>query len=443
MAITVAKFGGTSLASAKQILKVKDIILADKSRRYIVPSAPGKRTPDDEKVTDLLYLLQRSAEYGHDYEATYQKICSRFIEIRDKLGLHVRIEEYLEEIREKILEGADADYAASRGEFLNGILISELLGYEFIDAAEVIFFDKRGKYDAAQTMSVLSKRLKNCERAVIPGFYGSMSDGSIKTFSRGGSDVTGAIVAAASGADLYENWTDVSGFYMADPRIVKHARKIDTITYKELRELSYMGASVLHEDSIFPVYQAAIPINVRNTNDPKAPGTMIVPTIEGDEDGRVTGIAGKKHFTVLTIEKNGMNAELGFGRRVLASIEKYSIPFEHMPSSIDTLSVVLEDSLVKDNINDIIDDIHRVCEPDSVEVVGHIALIATVGRSMVNRVGTAATLFSALADAGVNVRMIDQGSSEMNIIVGVSNDDFERAINAIHDAFAGKEERER
>ncbi|MEY8382466.1 aspartate kinase [Christensenellaceae bacterium 44-20] len=439
MAITVAKFGGTSLANTKQILKVKEIIQADEHRRYVVPSAPGKRTPDDEKVTDLLYLLQRSAEYGHDYEMVYNKIRTRFTEIRDGLGLNIKIEEYLKEILEKILAGADADYAASRGEFLNGLLLADLLGYEFIDAAEVIFFDKRGKYDAAQTISALSKRLKDCPRAVIPGFYGSMSDGSIKTFSRGGSDVTGAIVAAAAGADLYENWTDVSGFFMADPRIVKQARKIDTITYKELRELSYMGASVLHEDSIFPVYQAAIPINVRNTNEPEAPGTMILPTVEEDEGGRVTGIAGKKHFTVLTIEKNGMNAELGFGRRVLACIEKYSIPFEHMPSSIDTLSVVLEDGLVKDSISDIIDDIHRVCEPDSVEVVGHIALIATVGRGMVSNVGTAATLFTALADAGINVRMIDQGSSEMNIIVGVSNDDFERALNAIHDAFVQKE----
>ena len=432
MAITVAKFGGTSLANTKQILKVKEIIQADERRKYVVPSAPGKRTPDDEKVTDLLDLLQRSAEYGHDYEAIYKKIRTRFIDIRNGLRLSIKIEEYLEEILEKILAGADADYAASRGEFLNGLLLADLLGYEFIDAAEVIFFDKRGKYDEAQTISALSKRLKDCPRAVIPGFYGSMSDGSIKTFSRGGSDVTGAIVAAAAGADLYENWTDVSGFFMADPRIVKHACKIDTITYKELRELSYM-------DSIFPVYQAAIPINVRNTNEPDAPGTMILPTIEEDEGGRVTGIAGKKHFTVLTIEKNGMNAELGFGRRVLACIEKYSIPFEHMPSSIDTLSVVLEDKLVKDSISDIIDDIHRVCEPDSVEVVGHIALIATVGRGMVSNVGTAATLFTALADAGINVRMIDQGSSEMNIIVGVSNDDFERALNAIHDAFVPKE----
>ena len=439
----VAKFGGSSLADAGQIRKVIKIIEADDARRLIVPSAPGKRYPEDTKVTDMLYAAYEAANTGGDLDGIMNKISARFAEIRDGLKISFNIEKPIYRIKEDLKNGASEEYAASRGEFLNGMLLASKLGCKFIDAADVIHFDRRGRYVEAETKNDIRQWMSGAKRAVLPGFYGSMPDGEIKTFSRGGSDVTGAIAASAINAKIYENWTDVDGIRMTDPRIVADAEKIDVITYKELRELSYMGASVLHEDAIFPVYQAAIPINVRNTNDPKEPGTMIVPTIEGDEDGRVTGIAGKKHFTVLTIEKNGMNAELGFGRRVLASIEKYSIPFEHMPSSIDTLSVVLEDSLVKDNINDIIDDIHRVCEPDSVEVVGHIALIATVGRSMVNRIGTAATLFSALADAGVNVRMIDQGSSEMNIIVGVSNDDFERAINAIHDAFAGKEERER
>lgn len=439
MAGIVAKFGGSSLANAEQMVKVKSIIQENRERRYVVPSAPGKRHGGDHKITDLLYLFAQSVEYGHDYEQTYEKIARRYIGIRDELGLDFGIEKYLEEVKANVLEGASADYVASRGEYLNGLLLANFIGYEFIDAAEVIFFDKRGKYDQEKTLEVLESRLKDSPRAVIPGFYGSMPDGNIKTFSRGGSDITGAIVAAAANADLYENWTDVSGFFMADPRIVRHAKKIDCITYKELRELSYMGASVLHEDSIFPVYQAAIPINVRNTNEPDAAGTMIVPMIDDLDNGevRVTGIAGKKGFTVLSIEKNGMNSELGFGRKVLACIEKYSIPFEHMPSSIDTLCVVLEEGKVADNISDIIDDIHRICEPDSVEVIGHMALIATVGRGMIRSIGCAARLFGALAKANVNIRMIDQGSSEMNIIVGVESDDFEKAIAAIHDEFCG------
>ncbi len=438
MAGIVAKFGGSSLADASQLVKVKQIVEENSERRYIVPSAPGKRFSGDMKITDLLYLFQQSVEYGHDYNGIFNKIAERYIGIRDDLHLQIEIEKHLEIVKENVLKGGSADYAASRGEYLSGLIVSDLLGYEFVDAADVVFFDKRGKYDSAKTIQVMENRLKNIERAIIPGFYGGMPDGSIKTFSRGGSDVTGAIVAAAANAELYENWTDVSGFYMADPKIVKNAKKIDCITYKELRELSYMGASVLHEDSIFPVYQAAIPINVRNTNAPEESGTMIVPLIDGDDGATVTGIAGKKDFTVISIEKNGMNAELGFGRKVLACIEKYSIPFEHMPSSIDTLCVVLEEAKVKDNINDIIDDIHRICEPDSVEVVGNMALIATVGRHMIRNVGCAAKIFGALAEADVNIRMIDQGSSEMNIIVGVENDDFEKAITAIHNTFAGE-----
>ncbi len=437
MSLTVAKFGGSSLAGSCQVLKVKKIVEADPARRYIVPSAPGKSKFYTEKITDLLYALQDAVQGKQDYTEIYQKIYDRYVGICNGCGLQLRIEEYLKEIRSNILAGAGADYAASRGEYLNGLIMADVLGYEFIDAADVILFDKRGKYDEANTEKVLGERLKKVSHAVIPGFYGSMPDGSIKTFSRGGSDITGAIVAAAARADLYENWTDVSGFFMADPRIVRNAKKVDLVTYKELRELSYMGASVLHEDSIFPVYKSAIPINVRNTNEPDNPGTMILPTVEANNGSTVTGIAGRKNFTIISIEKNGMNAELGFGRRVLACVEKYSVPFEHMPSSIDSLCVVLEDAKIKDNIKDIVDDIHRMCEPDSVEVVRDIALIATVGRHMIQTIGCAATLFTALANAGVNIRMIDQGSSEMNIIVGVANKDFEKAIIAIHNAFAG------
>ncbi len=435
--LKITKFGGSSLANAEQMTKVKNIVLADDSRRYVVPSAPGKRFSDDTKITDSLYRLHAAVNEGRDYMEIYNFIYDRFTGIRDDLGINVKIEDYLEEMLDTIKRGASDDYAASRGEYLNGILLADFLGYDFVDAAEVVKFDKRGRYDQAETMRIMPEILKQHERAVIPGFYGAMPDGFIKTFSRGGSDVTGAIVAAAVGADMYENWTDVSGFMMADPRIVPGAKKIDLITYRELRELSYMGATVLHEDSIFPVYQAAIPINVKNTNAPDDPGTLIVPHIdpESDEACGITGIAGKQHFSIISIEKNGMNSELGFGRKVLACIEKYSLPFEHMPSGIDTLCVVIEDKALKPSLKYIVDDIHRTCEPDSVEVIGELALIATVGRGMIRNVGTAAKVFTALAEAGVNIRMIDQGSSELNIIVGVDNKDFAKAQKAIHDKF--------
>lgn len=438
MPTLVAKFGGSSLADACQIRKVQKIIEANCNRRYIIPSAPGKSELHTEKVTDMLYALQEAVEQKKDHKAAYEKIVDRYVEIRDDLELSIPIEEYLQKALQDILAGAGADYAASRGEYLNGLIMADLLGYTFVDAAEIIKFDKRGKYDEAATEKNIAEKLDDIKYAVIPGFYGAMPDGSIKTFSRGGSDITGAIIAAAVGADLYENWTDVSGFYMADPRIVENAKRADVITYRELRELSYMGAQVLHQDSIFPVYKHAIPINVRNTNDPQDCGTMILPAVEDEKKDKqaVTGIAGKKNFTIISIAKNGMNTELGFGRKVLTCIEKYSIPFEHMPSSIDTLCVVLEDCYVKGNLDDIVDDIHRTCEPDGVEVIRDIALVATVGRHMIKTIGTAATLFGALAKSKVNVRMIDQGSSELNIIVGVGNEDFERAICAIHDAFA-------
>ncbi len=436
MPTIVAKFGGTSLADAAQFAKVKEIIGADKDRRYIVPSAPGKRFPEDTKVTDMLYSLHNKSAEPSEFEDIYQKICRRFTELRDKLGLAVQIEEHLEIMKKDILSGASRDYAASRGEYFSGILLADYLGYEFIDPKDILFFDKGGKFSSEKTKTVMRGRLMGSRYAVIPGFYGSMPGGGIKTFSRGGSDITGAIVARAAGASLYENWTDVSGFLMADPRIVKDPRVIKTITYRELRELSYMGATVLHEDSIFPVFKAGIPINIKNTNSPEDPGTMIVPDADVKNDnGLITGVAGKKNFTVIAIEKNSMNNEIGFGRRVLSAVEKNGLNFEHMPSGIDTLSIVIADSQVKEKMQQLIDDIYKECEPDSIEVFDNLALIATVGRRMIRNVGMAARLFKALSGSGINIRMIDQGSSEMNIIVGVQNDDFEKAVSAIYHAF--------
>ena len=435
MAVKVTKFGGSSLASAEQILKMKKIVEADEARKFVVPSAPGKRFKDDVKVTDLLYSLHDAASHFEETEEIYRQIVRRYTDIRDELGLSIKIEDYLEKVYEDIKTGANEDYAASRGEYLNGLLIADLLGYDFIDAADVIFFDENGGYDAKKTLSILPGALKLHERAVVPGFYGSLPNGKIRTFSRGGSDITGSIVARAANADLYENWTDVSGFMMADPRIVEDPKKIDVVTYRELRELAYMGATVLHEDSIFPVLEAAIPINVKNTNDPENSGTMIIPAVEGrgEADG-ITGIAGKKNFTVITIEKDGMNTEIGFGRKVLTCLEKFGLSFEHMPTSIDTISIVVADVRIRHCIEELIDEIHAVCQPDSVEVSSNMAIIATVGRGMIRQVSVSAKLFAALADSHVNVRMIDQGSSEINIIVGVENDDFEKAVKAIYNA---------
>ncbi len=440
MSVIVAKFGGTSLADASQFKKVRDILLADPARRFMVPSAPGRRFPEDNKITDLLYRFHAAVKVGAESGDIFAQIEERFTSIKEELSLSTDIEGELNKIYDAIIDGASEDYAASRGEYLNGLLLADYLGWDFVDPEGLIVFDRRGRYDDNATHNLTTGRLREHEKAVIPGFYGSMPDGSIKTFSRGGSDITGAIVAAAINADLYENWTDVDGFLMADPRIVKEPGTISKITYRELRELSYMGASVLHEDSIFPVYNAAIPINVRNTNFPDHEGTMILPSVDDEDDDAftITGVAGKKNFTVISIDKNGMNAELGFGRKVLACVEKYGLPFEHMPSGIDTLCVVVDSERLKGALKDIVDDIHRVCEPDSVEVIGELALIATVGRGMVRSVGCAARLFTALAKAEVNIRMIDQGSSELNIIVGVDNHDFEKAIVAIHDEFAVK-----
>lgn len=431
----VCKFGGSSLANAEQIKKAAEIVKQDPRRLYVVPSAPGKRFGDDIKVTDLLYSLYSAVQNGEDYEPIFNKIASRYIEIRNDLGIDTDIEAHLQTIKNDVLGGAGEDYTVSRGEYLNGILIAEYLDYEFIDPSEVIFFNVEGVYEPEKTRTVLRGRLRHCSKAVVPGFYGSMPDGSIKTFSRGGSDITGAIVARAARAALYENWTDVSGFLMADPRIVDNPNVIKKITYGELRELSYMGATVLHEDAVFPVIKANIPINIKNTNDPSDPGTMIVPSVEDEEMGVITGVAGRKGFTIISAEKAKMNKELGFGRRLLTALEKNNIQFEHMPSGIDTLGVVLANSEIEGKQPQLLDDVYNLCQPDSLEVYKGLALVATVGRGMIHNIGVAARLFDALAKHNVNIRMIDQGSSEMNIIVGVDENDFETAIKAIYSEF--------
>ncbi|MBP3427813.1 MAG: aspartate kinase [Clostridia bacterium] len=442
MGVKVAKFGGSSLADAAHFARVKSILLADPDRRIVVPSAPGKRSSTDIKVTDLFYECNRLAGAGGSMDEAFDKIVRRYHEIAEELGVTVDLDVHLEEVRKNIKLGAGADYAASRGEYLNGILLAAYMGWDFIDPQQGIFFDEEGRLDAEKTQRELSALLEGHSYAVVPGFYGCDTHGRVKTFSRGGSDVTGAIVARAVNADMYENWTDVSGCLMADPRIVRNPEPIRYVTYRELRELSYMGASVLHEDAIFPVRMAGIPTNIRNTNDPEAPGTVICYEAEDYEsEYMITGIAGHKDFAIISVEKAMMNAELGFGRRVLQAIEEEGVSFEHMPSGIDTMSVVVHESAISGKKERIIKRIHELCSPDAVEIHSGLALIATVGRGMVRSKGISARLFNALMKAGVNVRLIDQGSSELNIIVGVDNLDFEVAVRAIYRAFVVKEPR--
>ncbi len=434
-----AKFGGSSLAEAGQFEKVKNIIESNADRKYIIPSAPGKRFASDYKITDLLYLCHAHVQQGIPFNDVFDIISARYKEIVACLSLkhkelrELNIDSVLNTIKEHIYSGASSDYTASRGEYINGIILAKLLGFEFIDAAEVIHFNKHGIFDEESTQIAIKCRLAATESAVIPGFYGSMPDGSIKTFSRGGSDVTGAIIARGTASVLYENWTDVSGFMMADPRIIQDPKPIDVITYRELRELSYMGATVLHEESVFPVREAGIPINIRNTNKPEDTGTLILDDNSCKEKNTaITGIAGKKNFTVIAIEKHLMNGELGFCRRLLSILESNCIPFECMPSGIDTVSLVIEDKYIGAKLDDIIDEIKRHCKPDSIEIYPNMALIATVGRGMSRTRGMAASIFTALAAEHINIRLINQGSSEINIIVGVETDDFEKAIKAIY-----------
>ena len=438
MGIKVAKFGGSSVADTIQFSKVKDIILADPSRRYVVVSAPGKRFDQDTKMTDLLLLCHTHLMNHLPWDQLFQVVCDRFSAIAFTLGIgadKLDLQAEYNKIKHAMEDGAGSDYIASRGEYLSARLIAAYLGWDFIDAADVIKFDERGRFLAEETNSILKEELKKHEYAVIPGFYGAKPDGKIKTFSRGGSDISGAIVARAANADVYENWTDVNGFLMANPKIVKDPKPIRYISYQELRELSYMGANVMHEDAIFPVKEAGIPINIRNTNEPDHPGTFIQDKTPQECMGVITGVAGSKNFTVIAMHKYMMNSERGFMKRVFSILDSNDVSFEHMPTGIDTLSVVLDNDEVGNKLPDIIEDIKRTLEPDMLEVYDDIAMIATVGQGMTYRPGVAAKLFAALAEQGINIRMIDQGSSEINIIVGVAGSDFEKAIRAIYNAF--------
>jgi aspartate kinase len=435
----VAKFGGSSLASAEQFCKVGDIIRADVDRRYVVPSAPGKRHSNDTKVTDMLYACYGLAEEGQAFQSQLKEIAARYQEIIDGLGLTLSLKDEFTQIEEQFQLKAGSNYAASRGEYLNGIIMAAYLDYEFVDAAEVIFFHRDGSFDAEKTQQVMSAKLAEYPKAVIPGFYGSMvaenGETVVKTFSRGGSDITGSLVAKAVGAEVYENWTDVSGFLLADPRIVKNPVGIDIITYRELRELSYMGAGVLHEDAIFPVRKEDIPINIRNTNAPQEEGTWIVGSTCQKSKYTITGIAGKKGFCAVNIEKDMMNSEVGFGRKVLQVFEENGISFEHMPSGIDTMTIFVDQDVFVEKEQKVVSGIHRLAAPDTIDIEADLALIAVVGRGMKSARGTAARIFSALSLQHINVKMIDQGSSELNIIIGVANADFEMAINAIYQIF--------
>ncbi len=431
----VAKFGGSSLADANQFRKAGDIVRADSSRLFVVPSAPGKRFPKDTKVTDMLLALYKSAAEGEDFDELLAAIKARYDEIITGLQLDISLDDEFAEIRRVMKEEPYEDYAASRGEYLNGRIMAAYLDFPFIDPYEAIFFNEEGTLNSYKTEKVLSKLLAEAGHAVIPGFYGQGKDGRIKTFSRGGSDITGSIVASAAKVDTYENWTDVSGFLVADPRVVKDPVTIHTITYRELRELSYMGAAVLHEDAIFPVRSKGIPINIRNTNKPEDEGTWIVESTAKKPKFTITGVAGKKGFCAVLISKAMMNSEIGFGRKVLEAFEENHISFEHMPSGIDTMTIVVHETEFMDKEQRVVSAIHRMSQPDSVEIESDLALIAVVGRAMRSMRGTAARIFSALAHAHVNIRMIDQGSSELNIIIGVENKDFETAIRAIYDIF--------
>ena len=431
----VVKFGGSSLASAEQFQKVANIIHADKERKYVVPSAPGKRYSADTKVTDMLYECYALAEEEKPFYDKLMQIKARYDEIIAGLNLNLCLEEEFEQIKEDFQNKVGVDYAASRGEYLNAIVMADYLQFQFLDAAEVIFFDEKGRFLEEKTNEVLGERVKQYENVVLPGFYGAKPDGTIKTFERSGSDITGSILARAVQADIYENWTDVSGFLLTDPRIVKNPPTITTITYKELRELAYMGATVLHGDAILPVCKSGIPINIRNTNKPEDPGTMIVESTCKKPEYTITGIAGKKGFVSINIEKDKMNGEVGFGSKVLQAFEQNGISFEHMPTGIDTLSVFVHQAEFEGKEQKVLSTIHRLAKPDSIDIDADLALVAVVGRGMKSNRGVAARVLASLAHKNINIKMIDQGSSELNIILGVENKDFEMAIQAIYDIF--------
>ncbi|MDY3251309.1 MAG: aspartate kinase [Candidatus Choladocola sp.] len=430
----VAKFGGSSLADAGQFRKVKEIIEKDEARRYVVPSAPGKRNSEDEKITDLLYQCYERASSGRSYVSLLKKIRNRYEEIIRELKLEVTLDKEFEMIERAFLGRAGEQYAASRGEYLNGILLAAYLGYTFVDAAEVIRFSADGQFEDERTNFFLKERLSQLERAVIPGFYGADDAGNIHTFSRGGSDVTGAVVARAVMADLYENWTDVSGFLLADPGIIDHPKKISAMTFAELRELSYRGATVLHEEAVYPVRREGISIHIRNTNHPEEEGTVIRRKIRPEEEVAITGIAGKRNFAAISIAKNCMNAQIGFCKKLLEAFDENKIAFEHMPSGIDTICVILPQEEFEQKETAIMNSLQRLLHPDKIEVDNDMALVTVVGKGMRSVSGIAAKFFTSLGDANVNIKMIDMGSNEINCTIGVKNDDFETAIRALYNA---------
>ena len=443
MADKVVKFGGSSLADAAQFRKVAAIIKSDAKRKFVVPSAPGKRFSDDIKVTDMLYKCCDLAGSGVDFSEDFQKIRDRYNGIISDLGVDISLDEEFENIIKELKNRPAKDFAASRGEYLNGKVLAAYLGFNFVDAADVIIFDTKGILMLDETVKAVRSKLSGLDNAVIPGFYGRTTEGYIKTFSRGGSDVTGSIIANAVKADIYENWTDVSGFLVADPRIVEKPDVIEVITYRELRELAYMGASVLHEDAIFPVRSAGIPINIRNTNRPEDAGTMIVSDdynfSRESLNHTITGIAGKKGFSTINIEKAMMNNEKGFGMKVLKVLYENGVSFEHMPSGIDTMSITVDSSELDAVRDKVIAGIRKEVSPDHIEIEDGIALLAVVGRRMKNTRGTVARIFAAMAHARINVKMIDQGSSELNVIIGVSESDLPEAIRRIYDMFINSE----
>ena len=437
MSITVAKFGGTSMADAKSITKVAEIIKQDKKRRYVVVSAPGKRFSQDHKVTDMLYACYHDLQINGECKDTFEKIRERFKGIVEDLAIDLDIDSYLDKVEEEMYKYDSAEFCASRGEYLSAVIMAKVLGYAFVDAKDIMVFNDNGDFEAELTNEKVKSALAGIERAVVPGFYGGDEAGIVRTFSRGGSDVSGAVIARAVGASLYENWTDVNGFMSADPRIVSNPKPIATLSYKELRELAYMGANVLHPESIFPVRISKIPINIRNTFCPTADGTMIVAELSEEELGKrvITGIAGKKGYSIVYIEKSMMNSEVVFVRTGLAVLEYYNISFEHLPTGIDTMSIVIADSELAGKEDVVVERIKKVVNPDHIEIKSGISLVATVGHGMSFKPGSASTLIGALAKEKINIRMIDQGSSEMNIIVGIATSDYEKAINAIYQAF--------
>ena len=436
MGLKVCKFGGTSMADSSSINKVADIIKSDSERKFVVVSAAGKRYSGDDKITDLLYACAAEVDRTGKCEINFAKIAKRYRQITEELKLELDIDSILTETEQKINTIKDKDFAASRGEYLSAVIMAAKLGFAFVDAEELIKFSEAGQFLSEYTNDISGAILKKYKNAVIPGFYGAQPDGTIKTFSRGGSDISGSIIARAVNATVYENWTDVNGFMTADPRIVENPKKIDILTYQELRELAYMGASVLHAESIFPVRMSNIPVNIRNTFEPDNLGTFIVSEDKyTPSQNLITGIAGRKDFTIILIEKAMMNSEIGFARKILSVLEYYEIPFEHMPSGIDTLSIVIPSNELKGRLDIITEKIKQSVNADKVSVTDKISLIVVVGCGMAKKPGTASKLFSSVGKAGINVRMIDQGSSELSIIVGVDNTDYEACINAIYQGF--------